>query len=348
MSKARDLLDEGTHPLEALGALCGLFNYHLIRSESARCLELIEPRLRAKMQPPASTVIRYLAGTAHLHLGNFTASIDNLEAALRLYDEDTCRPVAFIAGYHLRSFILIWLGLAYLYVGEVARGAQTVAAAVSDARDRSHPFTLVSALLALARFRVHTRDLAAAIEATEEGMAVAAEQRSPYHVSRAAVLRAVNVVESGRAREGIAMMEEALAAHRATGANFQSSFNLSCLARAYALAGGTQRANELALEALADVERTGERWWEAEAWRLRAQIDGKDAKACLERALDCARRQHAKLWQLHAALDLAQLLVADGETERARRLLRPICASFGDGYPLEALAAARRLLDTRA
>src|SRR4029077_17482130 len=133
-------------------------------------------------------------------------------ASLRLYDEDGCRPVAFVGGYHLRSFILIWLGLAYLYVGEVARAAQTVAAAVSDARSRSHPFTLVSALLALARFRLHTRDLPGAVAATEEGMAIATEQRSPYHVSRAAVLRAVNVVESGRPSQGIALMEEALGA----------------------------------------------------------------------------------------------------------------------------------------
>ncbi len=354
MSKARSLLDEKAHPLEALGALSGLFNYHLIRSESPRCLALIAPLLHRKSRDRSSgTVVHYLAGTAHLHLGNFARSIENLEASLRLYDEDACRPVAFVGGYHLRSFTLIWLGLAYLYVGDVARAARTVAAAVSDARSRLHPFTLVSALLALARFRLHTRDLPGAIAATEEGMAIAAEQRSPYHVSRAAVLRAVNVVEEGRPREGIALMEDALAAHRATGANFQSSFVLSCLARAHSLAGHHARADALALEALSDVDGTGERWWEAEAWRVRAEIllsasDGarEEAKACLTRALECARRQHARFWELQAALSLAQLLVAEGKRVQAERLLRPICRTFDDGYPIEALAAARRLLET--
>jgi len=238
-------------------------------------------------------------------------------------------------------------------VGEVARAAQTVAAAVSDARSRSHPFTLVSALLALARFRLHTRDLPGAVAATEEGMAIATEQRSPYHVSRAAVLRAVNVVEGGRPTRGIALMEEALGAHRATGANFQSSFNLSCLARAHLLAGHHERANALALEALSDVDRTGERWWEAEAWRIRAEIllatahgEREEAKACLTRALKCARLQNARFWQLHAALSLAQMLVAEGEIEQAQRLLRPIFESFDNEFPIEALAAARKLLET--
>src|SRR4029079_15743787 len=132
--------------------------------------------------------------------------------------------------------------------------------------------TLVSALLALARFRIHTNDLDGAIAATEEGMAIATEQRSPYHVSRASVLRAVNAIESGRPEEGIAIMENALAAHHARGANFQSAYNISCLAQAHARAGKIDRANKLALDAIAEVDRTGERWWEPEAHRIRGEI----------------------------------------------------------------------------
>ena len=40
------------------------------------------------------------------------------------------------------------------------------------------------------------------------------------------------------------------------------------------------------------------------------------------------------------------MLVAESELEQARRLLQPICESFDDEYPLEALAAARQLLET--
>ena len=352
LTAARALLDEKLYPLEALGALCGMFNYHLIRSESPLCLELVEARLREDLDRPAATVIHYLVGTAHLHLGNFRQSIRHLESALSHYDEDVCRPVSFIAGYHLRSFTLIWLGLAYLYVGSLERATETISSAVSDARRRSHPFTLVSALLALARFRNHTRDLAGAIAATEEGMAIAVEQRSPYHVSRAGVLRAVNVVEAGRPEEGIALMEEALAAHRATGANFQSSYNLSCLAHAYSEAGNPGRAMEFAGAAVEEVFRSGERWWEAEAQRIRGELllsanppKRDEAESCFNRALQCARRQDARVWELHAALCLARLWSSEGEDERALRLLAPICDAFGDGHDTNALASARQLLN---
>ena len=351
LSNARDLLDEKLYPLEALGALCGMFNYHLIRSESPACLALAEPRLRSDADRATTTVTHYLAGTAHLHLGNFGASIHHLEKALSLYDEQLCGPVSFIAGYHLRSFTLIWLGLAYLFVGALSRAAETISAAVKDARKRSHPFTLVSALLALARFRSHTSDFDGAIAATEEGMAIAAEQRSPYHVSRAGILRAVNALDTGRPEEAMSLMEHALAAHRATGADFQSSYNLSRLAEAHARAGKIARAEDLALQAVADVERTGERWWEAEAQRIRGEIllmasrsNRDDAETCFKHALQCARVQHARLWELHAALSLAKLWSSQGNERSARALLAPVCRTFEDGYAIEALDCARALL----
>jgi tetratricopeptide (TPR) repeat protein len=169
--------------------------------------------LERRLERPAANVIHFLVGTAHLHLGNFRQTIHHLETALSLYDEKACRPVAFVNGYHLRSFTLIWLSLGYLYVGEFEQAAATMRAAVADARSRSHPFTLVSALLAQARFLGHRNDLAGAVAATEEGWAVAAEQRSPYHLSRAGILRAVNALDGGDAAQAIALMEQALIAH---------------------------------------------------------------------------------------------------------------------------------------
>jgi len=113
--RARELLDETAHPIELLRALCGLFNYHLMRSESPLCLGLVEPFVAHEADRSTATVVHYLMGSAHLHLGQFDRSIAHLETALACYDETLCRPVAFVAGYHVRSFTLIWLGLAYVY-----------------------------------------------------------------------------------------------------------------------------------------------------------------------------------------------------------------------------------------
>jgi class 3 adenylate cyclase/tetratricopeptide (TPR) repeat protein len=352
LTKARDLLDEAAYPIEALRALGGLCNYHLIRSEAPKVLQLAEPFLRRRIEPRSAMVGHYEAGTACLHIGRFEDAKLHLEKGLSLYEEESCRPVAFMAGTHVRTFSLIWLSLTCLYLGKLKLAKETIEAAVSDARSRLHPFTLVSALLASARFFLHTRNLQTAIAATEEGFAIATEQRSPYHISRANILKAVMVVEGGRAAEGISLMDHALVEHRKTGANFQSSFNLSCLADAYARAGNLERAIEFSDQAIQEIERTGERWWAAEAQRIKGKIllaatpaDGRRAEDCFRAALKSAQGQNAKFWELRAAHSLASLWSTEGRDAEARKLLAPIYREFTDGIDLPDLDDARRLLD---
>jgi tetratricopeptide (TPR) repeat protein len=351
LTRARDLLDESIYPIEALCALCGLFNYHLMRSEAPKGLKLAEAFLKRPLDQLTSPVIEYLVGAAHLHIGNFKDARFRLENSLALYEEDACRPIAFIGGYHIRSFTLVWLGLAYLYSGSFDRARKTMSDAVEDARTRSHPFTLVSALLALARFLNHTRDFKRAVEATEEGFVIATDQRSPYHISRASVLRAVNLIAANQHKEGIALMEHALVAHRETGANYQSSYNLSNLAFAHAQVGNIELALEIASQAVVEVEQSGERWWEAEARRIRgeillaaAPIHRDEAEACFQRGLECARRQEARFWELRAAQSLAKSWHARRRHAEAQQLLAPIHGAFSDGFDFPDLQDAKELL----
>jgi class 3 adenylate cyclase/tetratricopeptide (TPR) repeat protein len=352
LSKGVQLLDESVHPIESLHALCGLFNYHMIRSESPKGLELAQPLLHRSQYQPSTMVINFLVGTANLHMGNFAASRAHLEKARSLYEETACRPVALAGGFHIGSFILVWLSLAYLFIGSFKQAADTISAAVKDARRRTHPFTLVSTLLAQARFLNHTRDLEGAIAATEEGHAIAVEQRSPYHVARAGILRAWNVVERGRAEEGIALMERALGLQRDTGGNFQSSYNLSRLAEAHARAGNSTQAIQFATQSVEEVERTGERWWQAEAHRTRGEIlmaispaGREEAEACFLRALECARSQGAKFWELHAAYSIAKLWSLEDRHVEARNLLAPVYSLYTDNFELPVLKDAKALLD---
>ena len=352
LTKALGLLDQSAHPIEALRALGGLCNYHLIRSEAPKVLQLAEPFLRRRADPLSSIVAHYEVGTAYLHIGKFEDAKIQLEKTLSLYEDESCRPIAFMAGIHVRAFSLIWLSLTYLYLGKLKLATETIAAAVSDARSRLHPFTLVSALLATARFFNHTRNFQGAVVATEEGFAIATEQRSPYHISRANILKAVNLVEGGRPMDGISLMDHALVEHRKTGANFQSSFNLSCLAKAFARADKYERALDFADQAIQEIERTGERWWAAEAQRIKGTIllaatrtNCLQAEDCFRAALKCAHSQKAKFWELRAAYNLASLWHTEGRDAEARKLLAPIHSEFTDGIHLPDLNDARQLLD---
>jgi predicted ATPase len=112
-------------------------------------------------------------------------------------------------------------------------------------------------------------------------------------------------------------------------------------------------------EALALLGRTGERWFEAEVHRLRGELhlapaqpggsgDPASAQACFERAIEIARSQEARLWELRASASLARLWRDQGRPSEARAVLAPIHGWFSEGFELRELVDAKALLDGTA
>jgi predicted ATPase len=68
------------------------------------------------------------------------------------------------------------------------------------------------------------------------------------------------------------------------------------------------------------------------------------AEACFERALATARRQHAKSWELRAAMSMARLWSRQGKRRQARDLLAPVYDWFTEGLDTLDMKAAKALL----
>jgi predicted ATPase len=107
----------------------------------------------------------------------------------------------------------------------------------------------------------------------------------------------------------------------------------------------------LLAEAFAIAERTGERWFEAELYRLRGDwllvhCGGMEAEAetCLHRALALARQQAALIWELRAAVSLARFWSGRGHRREAGDLLVPLCDAFAGSRPIPDIEAAKALL----
>jgi predicted ATPase len=77
----------------------------------------------------------------------------------------------------------------------------------------------------------------------------------------------------------------------------------------------------------------------------RQQGDTSAAERRLQQALATARRQHARLWELHAATSLARLWHGQGRSGEARAVLAPVYGSFGEGLQTASLRSAKALLD---
>jgi predicted ATPase len=107
-------------------------------------------------------------------------------------------------------------------------------------------------------------------------------------------------------------------------------------------------------EALSVTERTDERWCEAELERRMGEAhlvkgDPGAAERCFTQAIDIARNQSAKLFELRAAISIACLWRDQGKRAGAYDLLAPICCAwFTEGLGTPHLKNARALLEKLA
>jgi predicted ATPase len=108
-------------------------------------------------------------------------------------------------------------------------------------------------------------------------------------------------------------------------------------------------------EAMMAIETNKERWFEAEANRIAGQIsllspepNAAKAQGYFERALQIARQQQAKSWELRAAMSMARLWRDQGKPQQARELLAPVYGWFTEGFDTLDLKEAKALLEELA
>ena len=156
----------------------------------------------------------------------------------------------------------------------------------------------------------------------------------------------------GRTLEAIQILTEGITAWRSTGTTGYAPMHLAHLMRAYADVGQFDNAWRCFDEAIALIERSKERWYEAEIYRIAGEVawissksNAAKAEALLQRALTVAREQQAKSWELRAAMGLARLWRDQGKRQQARDLLAPVYGWFTEGFDTLDLKEAKALLE---
>jgi class 3 adenylate cyclase/predicted ATPase len=158
---------------------------------------------------------------------------------------------------------------------------------------------------------------------------------------------------TGEPSNAVKMITSGIAALRAMNYTHSMPWWLSHLAVAHVDLDQLDDAQRCIGEALDTIEKTKERWCEAEAYRLAGRIALKaasqpevgKAQDYFERALSVARQQQAKSWELRAAMSLARLWRDQGKPQQARELLAPVYGWFTEGFDTLDLKEAKALLD---
>jgi predicted ATPase len=189
----------------------------------------------------------------------------------------------------------------------------------------------------------------------DEVVSLADQKGASYWKANGTLVRGWILALTSKASDAMQMLTSGLAAYRSTGSTNWVPLHLSYLAKAHSELDQLDEAWSCIGEAVRTVETTQERWCEAEVHRVAGEIalkspspDAAKAEAYFQRALEVARAQQAKSWELRAAMSMARLWRDQGKREAARDLLAPIYGWFTEGFNTLDLKEAKALLDELA
>jgi len=337
-------------------ALFGLWIFYLARADLQRARDLAEQLLEsARPSGDAWGLFRghQAVGMTLYFQGELREAREHLQQAFDLDGPlrqrlDTL-PYEAVDGLVVNRFsranVLLTLG----YPDQAVRASREN---VALAQELGRPSALTSALFSGGFLHQVLGDVELVRERAEAVIALATEHGFYQYVVSGMLLRGQVLADGGQIEAGITEMLAALDLMRAAGAELMRPYYTGLLAEAYGKAGQPAQGVALIEEAVECMNRTGQHVFEPQLHRMKGDLllavsrnTPAEAENFYRHALDCARRQGNKSFELSAALSLSRLWRGQGKHEDARILLAEIYGWFTEGFETRILKEAKALLD---
>jgi class 3 adenylate cyclase/tetratricopeptide (TPR) repeat protein len=347
--RARELCERLGEDADRMEVLLQLAHFRFVRREYGVARELAQ-RVFALAEPAKAPA---MVARAHFLLGNIPFYVGQLEAAR----EHLELAVALFGGAPFHNFVEAqYAGFAtgaltttLLFLGYPAAALNKSREFLDAMRRLSDPVPLAGALLRETINHTLLRDSRTALERAEELLLIATEHGMRFIAGAAAFHRGCALADQGREQEGLAEMLEALPVLEGMAA---TTSVYAHLADSYRKNGRPEEGLTTVTAALRETERSGERTPEPELHRVKGDLllmrntpDEAEAECCFHTAIDIARLQKARFYELRATTSLVRLFKRQGRTEEARKMLSEIYNWFTEGFDTADLKDAKALLD---
>lgn len=349
--RARDLCHELGIDVP-VRALYGAYAFHVVRSDREASTALLSQlhRLAERSGEPVAQITAHASTGLHAFLsGDFVVARDEMTAATKWYDTDGYRAFFREYGYDggLYPFAMLMWALWILGYPERSLAVRDQIFALAELNASPHSrliaFTFAAVLAHDRREPEVARDMA------EQVLRIAAEQHLLHWAGPATCIHGWVAVQGGEMDRGRAEIQRGLAILDAVGFRTWRGYYLSYLAESDLARGAAVGGLEAVHEALAMAQTLLDRFYEAELHRLEGELRRRQgelstAEASFRHALEIASRQHARAFELRAAVSCSRLLSDRGDRKGARALLEPVYRSFTEGFRTRDLQEASALL----
>jgi predicted ATPase len=336
-ARARELASRDEDASERFSAYYGLWVGHHTRCEPAQQREIAELFLReatARPDCPEVLVAHRVSGCTRWDLGDFAAAHDHFRKTVELYDQRRHGDFANRFGQDPRAAAEVYDAITLWVLGRVDEALRTADRALADAAAHAPTMgyvLLFAALLGLLRSNPE------AVATYSQAMAdiVSRYDLPAFWAGLVASFHGWTRWRRGEGEAGLAEMRRGIGIYREQGFVWLLAALEASLAEAEASAGETDAGLRRLDDALAVLERTEERWCEAEMHRIRAEIllkrepaNTAAAEQSLQAAIAIAQSQKAHSFELRAVLSLAKLYREVNRDADAHAVLTPAVEGF--------------------
>ena len=356
---ARELCQQVGETPQLAPTLWGLRAFYIMRGDLQMSHELDEQllRLAQQMQDTALLVEAHWAlGTTLCQLGEIVPARAHLEQSITFYDAQQPCAQALLdvvrdPGVAARNSIswLLWV------LGYPDQARTRSHQALTLAQALAHPYSQAVALVFAAVCSILCREHRSVQERAEAAVAITQEWGIPTWSAASTFCRGWAQAAQGQGAAGIAQMRQGLVSWQTLGFALVEPYWLTLLAEAYGQVGQPEEGLRVLSEALSVLNSNGERFWEAELYRLKGALllqqssgDSTQAETCFQQAISIAQSQQAKSWELRAATSLTRLWQRQGKCQEAYDLLAPVYGWFTEGFDTADLQEAKALLEALA
>ena len=274
-----------------------------------------------------------------------------------LYDVEQHFALASEFGIDFQCFNLSYAGAILWLLGYPDQAQARSVEALALARELAHPYSLAYALSAAATFHAWRGEVPSAESQSEAANTLSSERGFTLTLGWGQVVHGWALAAQGHHERGIDLVCKGLDVYRASGTQEWMAHYLAMLAESHAMVGQSDQALAALVEALGICDGEMELWYEAEIHRLKGELALQaaakrldpgaqpEAEASFRKALEIAREQSAKSWELRAATSLARLWQQQGKQAEAHHLLSEIYNWFSEGFDTKDLQEAKSLLE---
>jgi class 3 adenylate cyclase/predicted ATPase len=348
---ARELAAELQNVPGRFRANYGIWSGGFMRGELILVRETAQQLLLdTKGQPrsPEAAVAHRAFGMTCWFQGNFVEATEQLEKTLNIYDGKRDRELAFIFGQDIAVAAMCYLSLSLWALGAVDRARLFADQAIARAVETEHMSSVFYAHVHKSYFEMIRHDALRVSAHAQACLDLAHEHETPIGIALGTFLLGWARWQLGD-RDGEAGMREGAVLLAARRMGTMSPLFMTALAEAEASAGRLDAGLARLDAELATIEQSGQHWFDAEVHRTRGELllqrAPSDAETAFMRAIEIARNQQARTFELRAATSLARLWRDQNKRTEAHDLLAPVYGWFTEGFDTLDLKQAKALLE---